>query len=156
VRISVQVSTEASIENRSRFTVEVLQAMVDAVGASRVSVRLSPFPFFLGMGMADPVPQYTDLLHKAAAMYLSHLNLIESRVTGNDDVVSTEKLDLAYKLWIHARIIVAGGYDGDKARHLVDHEYPNREVAVAFDRGFIANPDLAFRLMHDIQLNEYD
>ena len=38
-----------SVENRSRFAVEVTQAVVDAVGADRTGIRLSPFSEFQGM-----------------------------------------------------------------------------------------------------------
>jgi NADPH2 dehydrogenase len=38
-----------SVENRSRFAMEVTQAVVDAVGADRTGIRLSPFSEFQGM-----------------------------------------------------------------------------------------------------------
>ena len=38
-----------SIENRSRFAMEVTEAVVDAVGADRTGIRLSPFSEFQGM-----------------------------------------------------------------------------------------------------------
>ena len=37
-----------SIENRARFTLEVLEACVKAVGASRVAIRFSPWEFYNG------------------------------------------------------------------------------------------------------------
>lgn len=37
-----------SIENRSRFGLEMAKAVVDAVGADRTGIRLSPFSKFQG------------------------------------------------------------------------------------------------------------
>ncbi|OQU96930.1 hypothetical protein CLAIMM_02941 [Cladophialophora immunda] len=144
-----------SIENRSRFAVEVLQAMVDAVGAQRVSMRLSPWSKYLNMGMEDPKPQYSHLVRKANELNLAYLHVIESRIKGGDDVVSSDKLDFAYRLW-NGPVLLAGGYNGDLARRLVDKEYPERDFAVSFGRHFVANPDLVFRIKENIPLNAYD
>ena len=43
-----------TVENRARAVEEVLDAMVEAVGADRVGLRLSPFSPFQGMDMSDP------------------------------------------------------------------------------------------------------
>ncbi|KAL6244518.1 hypothetical protein RBB50_008760 [Rhinocladiella similis] len=144
-----------SVENRSRFGIEALQAMVDAVGdPRRVSVRLSPWSKYLGMGMQNPIPQYSDLIKRVDAMHLAYLHVVESRIKGGDDVVSSDKLDFAYRLF-SGPVLVAGGYNGDLARNLVDKEYPDRDFAVSFGRHFIANPDLVFRIKRRLPLNAY-
>ena len=38
-----------SVENRSRFALEVIDAVVNAVGASRTAIRLSPWNSFQGL-----------------------------------------------------------------------------------------------------------
>ena len=47
-----------SIAKRSRFGLEIAQAVVDAVGVDRVGIRLSPFRMFQGMKM---IHQYRNL-----------------------------------------------------------------------------------------------
>ena len=37
-----------SVENRARFVLEITEAVVDAVGANRVGIRLSPWSTFQG------------------------------------------------------------------------------------------------------------
>ena len=56
-----------SVENRSRFAVEVTQAVAQAVGADKTGIRLSPFSEFQGMRMEDPLPQFTDIIRKLDA-----------------------------------------------------------------------------------------
>ncbi len=48
-----------SIENRARFALEVVDAVVQAVGADRVGLRLSPFSTFLDAVDDTPFTTYT-------------------------------------------------------------------------------------------------
>ena len=38
-----------SIENRARFALEIIEACVKAIGASKVGIRFSPWEFFNGL-----------------------------------------------------------------------------------------------------------
>ncbi|KAF7167500.1 hypothetical protein CNMCM5623_000836 [Aspergillus felis] len=51
-----------SIENRSRFLLEVVSGIVDAIGADKVGLRLSPWQSFQGRGMEVPIPTRTSCL----------------------------------------------------------------------------------------------
>ena len=155
--VSNQRSDEygGNIENRSRFAVEVLQAVADAVGPHRTALRLSPWSTYGGQGMEDPIPQYSDVIRKAKSLGLGYLHLIESRVKGFEDVISHNTLDFAIQLW-DGVVMVNGGYNGDSARELVEKKCMDRDVAVSFGRHFIANPDLVYRLMKRLPLNAYD
>ncbi|KXJ86275.1 hypothetical protein Micbo1qcDRAFT_153127 [Microdochium bolleyi] len=150
-----------SIENRSRLTVEVLEALIDAVGsADRVGLRLSPWSTFQDMHMADPIPQFSDILRKASRWPLAYLHLVESRISGAMDAVdkghaASERLDFAYNIW-RGPILVAGAYGLETARRLVEGEYPDKEIVVVFGRHFIANPDLVLRFKQGLKLNAYD
>jgi NADPH2 dehydrogenase len=144
-----------NVENRSRLPYEILQAMADQIDSQRVALRLSPWSKFLGQGMADPVPQYSDIIRKSNRLNLAWIHLIESRIKGSDDVVSSNKLVFAHRVW-DGPMIVAGGYTGESARDLVDNEFPNRSIAVAFGRHFVANPDLVLRVREGVTLNAYD
>jgi 12-oxophytodienoic acid reductase len=48
-----------SIENRARFALEVVEAVVQAVGADRVGIRLSPFTDFLDATDDTPYDTFT-------------------------------------------------------------------------------------------------
>lgn len=73
-----------SIENRSRFAIEVVKAVTKAVGKERVGIRLSPWARFQGMGMADPIPQFSYLIHQLRELDLAFLHLVEPRVSGGE------------------------------------------------------------------------
>ncbi len=143
-----------SVENRSRFVCEVLEAAVNAIGAERVGVRLSPWSTFQVTKMKDPITQFSDVIVKANRLKLAYLHLIESRVSGGSDALGTEPLDFAYPLW-DGPILVAGGYKLAGARRLVDEEYPDKNIVVMFGRDFIANPDLVHRMKTGLELTKY-
>jgi NADPH2 dehydrogenase len=144
-----------SIENRSRFAYEVTEAVVNAIGAERTGIRLSPFSEFQGMRMKDPIPQFTDVIKKLNTFGLSYVHLVEPRVSGNIDIETTDSLNPFVDLW-SGPLLIAGGFKPDSAKKLVDEEYPNRDVVVVFGRYFISTPDLVFRLQKGIELAGYD
>jgi len=151
----------SSVEKRSRFALEVAKAVVDAVGKERVGIRLSPWSKFQGMGMEDPVPQFSHLVRGLKVLDLAYLHLVESRISGNADVEVTNKIDFAVDIWTKGEgkatpVFVAGGFRPDSARRAVDEEYRGKDVCVVFGRYFISNPDLVFRVKEGIEFTKYD
>lgn len=144
-----------SVENRSRFVVEVLKAMVETVGPERVGIRLSPWNTFQDMRMEDPIPQFIDVIEKAAQLNIAFIHLIESRVAGSEDSDGIGRLDFAYDLW-DGPFLVAGGYTPERARELVDVEHRDKNLVVMFGRYFISNPDLVYRVQQGIELSPFD
>ena len=72
-----------SIENRSRFAIEVVKAIAKEIGIGNVGIRFSPWGTYLSMGMKDTVSQHVYLIKELASMGLQHLHLVRCRwVTG--------------------------------------------------------------------------
>ncbi|KIV83666.1 hypothetical protein PV11_05670 [Exophiala sideris] len=146
-----------SIENRARFGLEVAKAVVEAVGADKVGIRLSPFSTFQGMKMADPVPQFSHLLKGLKELKLSYMHMVESRISGNADIESTEKVDFAIDIWgTTSPIFIAGGFTPESALRAADEEYNDKDIAIVFGRYFISTPDLPYRIQKGIPLTKYD
>ncbi|PVI03248.1 putative N-ethylmaleimide reductase [Periconia macrospinosa] len=145
-----------SITNRSRFAVQLLEAVGDAIGFDRLALRLSPWSTFQGMGMGKEatIAQFSDVISRAQDLNIAYLHLVESRVTGNEDTGGSESLDFAINLW-KGSVLVAGGHTPESARTLVDETFPGRDIMVTFGRLFVANPDLVFRIREGIKLNRY-
>lgn len=146
-----------SVENRSRFALEVTKAVVAAVGADRTGLRLSPFSPFQGMKMTDPVPQFSHVVRELKSLNLAYLHLVESRVSGNADVEATDKVNFIVDLWDNqSPLLLAGGFKPASARRAVDDEFPGKDVIIVFGRYFISTPDLVFRIEKGIDLAPYD
>ncbi|KAI9746103.1 MAG: Chanoclavine-I aldehyde reductase fgaOx3 [Claussenomyces sp. TS43310] len=145
-----------SVEKRAKFGTEVAKAVVGAVGAERTGIRLSPLSTFQGMKMKDPVPGFSYLTERLKELNLAYLHLVESRISGNADVESTEQIDFLVDIWGKTSpIFVAGGFTSESAKKVAD-QYPNADVAVVFGRYFISNPDLPFKLREGIPLTPYN
>ncbi|KAF7984526.1 hypothetical protein HWV62_13697 [Athelia sp. TMB] len=148
-----------SVENRSRFALEVIKAVVDAVGEKKTAIRLSPWSKFQEMGMASPESQFTHLISNIRALYpdFAYLHVVEPRVDGWADRATipasqTEERDALYALWSPKPLVSAGGHD--RATGL---ETAQRTGAlVAYGRLFIANPDLVRRLKENLPLAKGD
>lgn len=57
-----------SIENRSRFVLEVLAAVAEAIGPERVGIRLSPYNYFQDTHDSNPNTHWAFLCGKIAAL----------------------------------------------------------------------------------------
>ncbi|KAF2154227.1 FMN-linked oxidoreductase [Myriangium duriaei CBS 260.36] len=148
-----------SIEKRSRFALEVAKACVDAVGAEKVGIRLSPWSRFQSMRMREPIPQFSHVIKGLKELGLAYLHIVESRISGSADVESTDKNLFAIDLWRgteNSPLLIAGGFSPASARRLVDEEHREDDLGVVFGRYFISNPDLVYRVKKGIELTKYD
>lgn len=146
-----------SVENRARFGLEVTKAVVEAVGADKTGIRLSPWSDFQGMKMKEPMPQFTYLTKELSKFNLAYLHLVESRISGNADVEATEKVAPLVDVWGKTSpVLIAGGFTPESAKALVDEEQKDKDVAVVFGRYFISNPDLVWRVQHGVALRKYE
>ena len=140
-----------SLENRARLTLEVLDAVIEKVGAKQVGVRLSPH--FMAMDIADSEAEASALyLAKAfTERGIAYLHIAEP------DWIGGPELTAAFRAQIRAAfngvLIFCGGYTADEADVLIDQGTAD---AVAFGRSFIANSDLVERFRQGAALNTPD
>ncbi|KAA8625117.1 NemA NADH:flavin oxidoreductase Old Yellow Enzyme family [Pyrenophora tritici-repentis] len=148
-----------SIENRCRFHLEVTKAVIAAVGADKVAMRLSPYSDFNGMLMPEPEPTFSHLLSLLKPLNLAFLHIIEARITGNDDSDCGGQKTVRWMVeeWGNSTpVMLAGGFKPETARKTVDEVYDGYDVMIAFGRYFVSNPDLVFRIREGVVLEGYD
>ncbi|KAE8447548.1 Chanoclavine-I aldehyde reductase fgaOx3 [Mollisiaceae sp. DMI_Dod_QoI] len=147
-----------SIENRARFGLEVSKAVVDAIGAERTGIRMSPFSDFQGMKMKDPKPQFSYYTAELKKLKLAYIHVVESRISGNAEHEPTaDKVQFLVDLWDNqSPVLIAGGFTANSAQRAVDVEYAGKDVGIVFGRYFISNPDLVFRIQKGIEFTDYD
>ncbi|KAJ7700171.1 NADH:flavin oxidoreductase/NADH oxidase [Mycena olivaceomarginata] len=149
-----------SVENRTRFALEVVDAIVAAVGAERTAIRFSPWSPFQDMGMTDPIPTFSYIISQLAAHHptLAYIHLVEPRISGNttcdaDKIEKHESNDVLCALWAPRPVVRAGGYSREGAIKAAEGR---EKTLVAFGRFYISNPDLPTRLEEDIPLNPFE
>ena len=144
-----------SVENRSRFLLEIVEAMVSVWGGNRVAVRIGPGGKWNGMSDTDPQALFAYVAEQLNRFGLAYLHIIEPRVKGNVLIaegrapVASEQLRKIFK----GKIIAAGGFEPDSAEAIVENGDAD---LVAFGRYFVSNPDLPERIKLGLTLNDYD
>ncbi|KAI0076971.1 FMN-linked oxidoreductase [Panus rudis PR-1116 ss-1] len=145
-----------SVENRARFVLEIIEAVVKAIGAKKVGLRLSPWSLYRDMRMKDPIPQFSFLVSKIAELYpdFGFLHLIEPTTSGFHDRVPEpgESNDFLRDIWRPRPFIATGGFTRDSA---IEHADKTGDL-VGFGKLFISNPDLPRRLKANYPLTAYD
>ena len=138
-----------SIENRIRLLCEVTQAVVDAVGADRTSVRLSPNGETQGCDDSDPVALFTAAAAALQEIGIAFLELREVKPYGNFGQTEVPRVSPEIRKVFNGPLVLNQEYtkelaDADLASGLAD--------AISFGRPYISNPDLAERLRTGAEL----
>jgi N-ethylmaleimide reductase len=130
-----------SIENRSRFVIEVVKGVADAIGKDKTGIRLSPY------GVASDMPHYPEiddtykyLAEEFNKIGIAYLHLVDHSSLGAPAVPL--EIKKAIRGAFKNTIILAGGYDKNKAE--ADLESGLGDL-IGFGRPFINNPDLVER-----------
>jgi N-ethylmaleimide reductase len=144
-----------SIENRTRFLAEIVEALTAVWGAGRVAVRISPGGTWNGMSDSDPDALFDHLARELNRSELAYLHIIEPRVGGSQIVREGQGADAAKRLrpLFKGRLIAAGGFEPDTAEEIITRGTVD---AIAFGRYFVSNPDLPRRIREGLPLSEYD
>ena len=135
-------------KGRSRFLREVAEAVVGVWGDGRVSVRLSPPNMeFNGQQDSDPMATFAVAAQSLRGLPLAYLEGVDMRgpEAGPTHAMLKEAWGGAY--------VANGAFDGSTAARWVE---AGRADAICFGKPFLANPDLPWRILHGLELNEPD
>lgn len=142
-----------NIENRNRFVLEVMQEMVDAIGADKVGIKLSPTIPFNGIFHSEPTEQFTALIQALDDMPLAYIHLMNA-LFPLDKLPHYPKnaMETFGKLTKHT-LIANGGYNRETGE-----EELGKGIASLISYGglLLANPDLPERFALNAELNQPD
>lgn len=146
-----------SVENRVRFPMEVVDAVADRVGSTKVGVRITPWSPFQDMRMKDPRPTFAYLTQQLKERHsdLAYLHVVEPRISGANDyetLDADESNDFIREIWSPRPLISAGGYVCKTAFKMADE----KGDLIAFGRHYISNPDLPLRIMNGLATTPYN
>ncbi|MGD1854453.1 MAG: alkene reductase [Leptolyngbyaceae cyanobacterium] len=142
-----------SVENRARFLLEVVAAVCDVWGDSRVGIKLSPSNTFYGIQDSDPQTTFGYVIQKLNNYPLAYIHLMEPN---EKDMATRDVINPvigAFHSLYDGTIITNGGYDKPKGNQILA---TGEAQIVSFGKPFIANPDLPTRLAADAKLNTPD
>ncbi len=136
-----------SIENRSRFVLEITEKIAAAIGAHKTGIRFSPYNPYNGMPHdADTFATFDYLSTELNKLGILHIHLLDAAARA-----SKEGLKLIAKIRenFNGIYILNAGYDKERAAYSLDTE---RADMIAFGSKFISNPDLPYRFKNDKEL----
>ncbi|MFJ6984791.1 MULTISPECIES: alkene reductase [unclassified Streptomyces] len=138
------------VAHRIRFAVEAAAATVDAVGADRTGIRLSPGARIWGVEDTDVPELYAALLAELAGLGLAYVHL---EATADEEVLSGLR-----RAWPGTLVMNPLPPLGPKQTGRADADHWLRLGAdlISFGRAFIANPDLVERLRGGLPLAPVD
>ena len=141
-----------SIENRSRFLFEIAKQTLDAIGHSKVGMRLSPFGVFNDMPLYDAIEDdYTYLAQHIDALDCLYVHLVDHSSMGAPTVPNSIKQ--TFRDFFCGTLILSGGYDAVRAEEDLEN---GRADLIAVGKPFLANPDLVTRWQEGAPLNTPD
>lgn len=134
-----------SIENRIRFIIETLDALIEEIGEHRVGVRISPFGRLFDMEpYADEAETWVAIAAAFEARPLAYVHLSDQLTIGAEKM--PEHFAASFRESYRGPLIAAGGFDRSSAERALE---VGELDLIGFGRPFIANPDLVERMQHD-------
>jgi N-ethylmaleimide reductase len=139
------------VEQRARFLLEVVEAVVGIWGADRVGVRVSPLSAFNGMSDSDPRATFG---YAAAALSRHGLAYLHAVLPGSADPATPEHA-MARHLYerFGGAFLLNGGFTRETGNAVVAEGLAD---LVSFGSLFLANPDLPERFAEGLPLNAPD
>lgn len=134
-----------SVENRARFILEALKALIDEAGADRVGIKISPEMNFNSITDANPQETYGYLVKQLVGLNLAYLHVALFGTPVDYHALLRPIFDGPY--------LIGGGLDKTKAEALLDNHSAD---AVVFGGAFLANPDLPEKFRLGAALNVPD
>ncbi|RDW67181.1 alkene reductase [Aspergillus mulundensis] len=166
-----------SLANRLRFPLEVVDAVIGAVGARRTAIRLAPYHVLQETGDSNRIATFSAFAAELERRGLAYVHIVEPRYDqgsgegafsgdikrdgtsqaqeGGDGKVNGEKTGSIWpfrRILKNTTVIGAGGYDAASAAKAIEE---GRIDLAAFGRYFTSNPDLPERLFRSLPLTKY-
>ena len=142
-----------SLENHLRFPLEVVDAVVEAVGASRMGIRLSPGAYFNMTGDPRDADVFKALFKELEARNPAyvHVGIFDDSMTFDElgGLTASAFLRQNYK----GTLVGCGSYSAETGAQAVTDE---KFDLLAIGRPLIANADFVERITDGAPLVEYD
>ena len=137
-----------SIENRARFAIEVVKAVLESWEPGRVGIRISPVGTSNDIRDSHPQPLFDYVADQMSALKLAFLHVNEG---APPDAPAFDFMSLRRRF--SGAYIANFAYTRARATEAIGAD---RADLVAFGKLFIANPDLVARFASNAALNEPD
>jgi N-ethylmaleimide reductase len=137
------------IENRARFLVEVMAAVIDEIGADKVGIRLSPVSPVNDSSETNPQALFEHVVRELEKLHPVYVHVVEGCTGGprDNEVFDYKALRKLFSgVWM-----LNNGYSKEMAQEAIS---TGNADLISFGRLTISNPDLVRRFKENAPLNE--
>jgi len=139
-----------SFINRSRFLLEVIRGVAEAIGKDRTGIRLSPYFKINDLSpYAEELETHHYLIDELNKIGILYIHFSNPKINGASIIPSIYLQEVRKRF--HNLIILAGDYNAESAEAALTADIAD---LIAFGRPFIANPDLVERIKNAYPLAE--
>src|SRR5690606_1834678 len=132
-----------TIANRTRFVLEIIDAIAEAIGADKIGIRFYPYGRQHDMAIFDEIePTYQHLATEISKHNIAYIHLHDQGDLHTDHYDFMKK----FRRWYDGTIMFAGFLTKEKASALLEEKLID---LAAFGRPIISNPDFVERLQND-------
>jgi len=146
-----------SIENRCRFMLAAIDALIEAFGADRVGLKLSPAGGYNDMGFPrnETLATFLYLIEELNKRKIAFIEFHRYHPSLGNASRATLDLDVVTEIapLFKGAIFLNGGYDAVEGATSIERGDAH---AITYGRPFLANPDLPYRYLHNIPLNPHE
>ncbi|KAF7126407.1 hypothetical protein RHSIM_Rhsim11G0059200 [Rhododendron simsii] len=143
-----------SLEKHCRFALEIVEAIVNEIGADKVGIQLSPSADYMESGDSNPNALGLSNAESLSKFSVLYCHMVEPRMKTVGEKCESHQYSLvSTRKACNGAFISAGGYDREDGNQAVAE---NRTDLVAYSNLFLADPDLPRRFELNALLNEYN
>lgn len=144
-----------SIENKTRFFFEVLEAIKEVIPQEKIGARFNPsLNGLFGMTMdEDTIPTFEYIIKKLNDYNLAYVHLSEPFTDVSDIPYAVKEIAKHFRPLYNGTLMINAGFDQEKGNEVIENGDAD---LVAYGKLFISNPDLVERFENNFELAEWD
>ncbi|MCX2763088.1 alkene reductase [Aquimarina muelleri] len=144
-----------SIENKTRFFFEVLDAMKEVIPQEKIGARFNPsLNGLFGMTIdKDTIPTFEYIIKKLNNYNLAYVHLSEPFTDVSETPYAVTEIAKHFRPLYNGTLMINTAFDQEKGNKIIEEGYAD---LVAYGKPFISNPDLVERFKNNLDLAEWD
>lgn len=142
-----------SIENRSRFLLEILEKVSSRIGHHRTALRLSPSGIKMNMSDSDPVATFTYVINKLNDHKLAYLHILEPLEDVSHLPHYLNEVTAYYRKVYRGTLMTNGGFTASSGNEML---MSGNADLIAYGKPYISNPTLVEKFKSGEELTHWD
>jgi len=144
-----------SIENKTRFFFEVLEAIKEVIPEEKIGARFNPsLNGVFGMTMdEDTIPTFEYIIKKLNDYNLAYVHLSEPFTDVSEIPYAVTEIARHFRPLYNGTLIINAGFDQEKGNKVIEKGHAD---LVAFGKLYVSNPDLVERFANNLDLAEWN